>query len=76
MGGAAPARNIRIRRSFMHENVAARARVLTGIQAKTALIHRGLEELVARHSARMLAGLGGSAPGTRAIRRRRPRPAR
>ncbi|HEV2200381.1 MAG TPA: type II toxin-antitoxin system VapB family antitoxin [Bryobacteraceae bacterium] len=48
------------------------ARKLTGVHEKTALVHRGLEELIARESARMLAALGASAPKLRAIRRRRP----
>jgi hypothetical protein len=47
------------------------ARRVTGINAKTALIRRGLEELIARESARMLAALGGSSPRVRPIPRRR-----
>ena len=45
------------------------ARRITGIQA--ALLHRGLEELIARESARALAALGGTAPKLRPIARRR-----
>ncbi|HUX66277.1 MAG TPA: type II toxin-antitoxin system VapB family antitoxin [Terriglobales bacterium] len=48
------------------------ARRLTGIREKTALIHRGLEALIAREAARELAALGGSAPKMRPPRRRRP----
>ncbi len=48
------------------------ARRITGIQEKTALVHRGLEELIARESARALVALGGSAPKLRLIPRRRP----
>jgi Arc/MetJ family transcription regulator len=49
------------------------ARRITGIHEKTALVHRGLEELIARESARLLAALGGSSPKLRAIPRRRSR---
>ncbi len=52
------------------------ARRLTGIDEKTALIHRGLELLIARESARQLANLGGAAPRMSKIRRRRPKLAR
>ncbi len=48
------------------------ARRITGIQEKTALVHRGLRELISRESARALAALGGTSPKLRAIRRRRP----
>ena len=47
------------------------ARRVTGITEKTALVHRGLKELIARESARMLAALGGSSPKLRPIPRRR-----
>jgi Arc/MetJ family transcription regulator len=47
------------------------ARRITGIQEKTALVHRGLEELIARESARALAALGGTSPKLRSIPRRR-----
>jgi len=47
------------------------ARRVTGIQEKTALVHRGLEELIARESARALAALGGASPKLRPIPRRR-----
>ena len=36
-----------------------RARRLTGIAEKTALVHAGLEALIAREAARRLAALGG-----------------
>ena len=45
---------------------------LTGIAEKTAVVRAGLEALIARESARRLAALGGSEPGIREIRRRRP----
>lgn len=53
-----------------------RARELTGIQEKTALVHAGLKELIARESARRLAALGGTMPGLKSIRRRRSAPAK
>jgi Arc/MetJ family transcription regulator len=49
------------------------ARRLTGIHEKTALVHAGLDALLARESARRLAALGGSRPTMRLVRRRRPR---
>lgn len=48
-----------------------RASELTGVQEKTALVRMGLESLVARHSARRLAALGGTDKLARAIPRRR-----
>jgi hypothetical protein len=53
-----------------------RARELTGIEEKTALVRAGLEALIARESARRLAALGGSMPGLRPIPRRRQKPRR
>jgi len=50
----------------------ARARDLTGLTEKTALIHAGLDALIARASAQRLADLGGHFPMTTAPRRRRP----
>ena len=49
-----------------------RATQLTGVSKKTALVRMGLEALIARESARRLARLGGTDPGVRAVRRRRP----
>ena len=48
-----------------------RARGLTGVQEKTALVHEGLRALIARESARRLAALGGTDPGARVTPRRR-----
>jgi putative antitoxin of VapBC-like toxin-antitoxin system len=50
-----------------------RAARLTGFSKKTALVRMGLEALIARESAMRLAKLGGTEPGLRPIRRRRPR---
>jgi Bacterial antitoxin of type II TA system, VapB len=51
----------------------AKARELTGMGEKTALIHAGLDALIARASAQRLADLGGKFPITTPPRRRRPR---
>jgi Arc/MetJ family transcription regulator len=48
-----------------------RARQLTGIEEKTALVHAALKALIERESARRLAALGGTMPNLRMIRRRR-----
>lgn len=45
---------------------------LTGIREKTAVIHRGLEALIAREAARRLAALGGTMPRLKVPARRRP----
>ena len=47
---------------------------LTGIRESEALIHAGLDALVAREAAPRLAAPGGSEPNIRTIRRRRLRP--
>jgi Arc/MetJ family transcription regulator len=48
-----------------------RARRLTGITEKTALMHAGLEALIARASAHRLAALGGTERSLKGIPRRR-----
>jgi Arc/MetJ family transcription regulator len=53
-----------------------KARGITGLSEKTALVHEGLRALIARESARKLAALGGSERRARTPRRRRPAPAR
>ena len=55
------------------EDLLAQARRVTGVNERTALIHAGLEALIARESARRLARLGGSEPRLRRPPRRRPR---
>jgi Arc/MetJ family transcription regulator len=55
----------------LDDRLVDRARRISGIQQKTALLHAGLEALIARESARRLASLGGSERGLRRIRRRR-----
>ncbi|MDP3909915.1 MAG: type II toxin-antitoxin system VapB family antitoxin [Gemmatimonadales bacterium] len=47
------------------------ARRLSGITEKTALVHAGLDALIARESARRLAALGGTMPDATAPPRRR-----
>ena len=58
----------------LDDELLERARKLTGIQEKTALLHAGLEALLERASARRLAALGGTERGLGSIRRRRPLP--
>lgn len=59
---------------ILDDDLIKEAGQLTGIQEKTALVHKGLKELIARESARQLAALGGTAPKMPAIRRRRSVP--
>jgi Arc/MetJ family transcription regulator len=58
---------------IMDDELLGRARDLTGIAEKTALVHEGLRALIARESARRLAALGGSDPSARVAPRRRPK---
>jgi Arc/MetJ family transcription regulator len=53
------------------ENLLERASKLTGIRQKTALVHAGLEALIAHEAARRLAPLAGAEPTLRAVPRRR-----
>ncbi len=48
-----------------------RARELTGIREKTALVRAGLEALIAREAGKRLAALAGSQPELAGIPRRR-----
>jgi hypothetical protein len=48
-----------------------RAKKLTGIDEKTALLNAGLDALIQLHSSRRLAALGGSDPDAAAPPRRR-----
>lgn len=56
------------------DRLLAEARRLTRIDEKTALVHAGLEALIARESARRLAALGGTEPRLAPARRRRQAP--
>jgi Arc/MetJ family transcription regulator len=48
-----------------------KARKLTGLEERTALLHEALRALIARESAQRLARLGGSEPQLRPVPRRR-----
>lgn len=48
-----------------------RAKQLTGINEKTALVKAGLEALIAREAGKRLAALGGTQPQLRPVPRRR-----
>jgi len=56
---------------IINEDLLQRAKELTGIQEKTALVHAGLEALIAREAAKRLAALGGTQPKISNIPRRR-----
>jgi Arc/MetJ family transcription regulator len=56
---------------ILDDDLVAKARDVTGVQEKTALVHEGLRALIARESARKLAALGGSEPRLLPIARRR-----
>ena len=53
------------------EEMLKKASFLSGIKEKTALIHMGLEALIARESSKRLAKLGGSEKNLSSIPRRR-----
>ena len=57
---------------IIDEELLERARELTGIQEKTALVRAGLEALIARETGKRLAALGGTQPHLEPIPRRRP----
>jgi hypothetical protein len=48
-----------------------RAKLLTGIEEKTALVRAALEALIAREAGRRLAMLGGTEPGLKPVPRRK-----
>ncbi len=58
---------------IIDDDLLDRARQLTGIQEKTALVRAGLEALVTREAGKRLAALGGSEPKLHSIPRRRSR---
>lgn len=57
----------------LQDSLLKKAEQLTGISEKTALVHRGLEALIAQESSKRLAALGGTEPRLRRTRRRRSR---
>lgn len=56
---------------IIDEGLLERARDLTGIQQKTALVRAGLEALIAREAGKRLAALGGTQPRIAGVPRRR-----
>ena len=54
------------------ETLLEKAKELTGIQEKTALIHFGIETLIRMENSKRLARLGGSEKSLPPIPRRRP----
>jgi hypothetical protein len=56
---------------ILDEKLLDRARQLTGIRKKAALVRAGLEALIAREAGKRLAGLGGTQPKLSDIPRRR-----
>lgn len=56
---------------ILDDRLVEKARALSGLQEKTALVHAGLEALIAREAARRLAVLGGTEPQLPPIPRRR-----
>jgi hypothetical protein len=57
---------------IIDDKLLERAKELTGIREKTALVRAGLEALIAREAGRRLALLGGTQPKLSGIPRRRP----
>jgi Arc/MetJ family transcription regulator len=56
---------------ILSDDVLAKASALTGVNEKTALVHLGLEALIAKMSAARLARLGGTERKAKAVPRRR-----
>ena len=61
---------------IIDDELLERAQKLSGIREKTAVVHAGLEALIARESARRLAALGGTDRAAKRISRRRSQAAR
>ncbi|HJS89302.1 MAG TPA: type II toxin-antitoxin system VapB family antitoxin [Steroidobacteraceae bacterium] len=61
---------------IIDDELLRKAQELTGLREKTAVLHAGLQALIAREHARRLAALGGTEHGLKPISRRRSRPAR
>jgi len=53
------------------DKILEKARRLTGVKEKTALVRLGLEALIARESSKRLARLGGTENNLRSIHRRK-----
>lgn len=56
---------------ILRDDLVSKASQLTGIEEKTALVHAGLEALIAQAAARRLAALGATEPRLDRPRRRR-----
>ena len=59
---------------ILDDELVEKAKRLSGISEKTAVVHAGLRALIAQRSAEALAARGGSDRRARAPRRRRPAP--
>jgi Arc/MetJ family transcription regulator len=60
---------------IIDDELLAKAQQLTGLREKTAVLHAGLQALIAREKARRLAALGGTERSLKPIPRRRSRAA-
>ncbi len=60
---------------IIDDELLAKAQQLTGLREKTAVLHAGLQALIARENGRRLAALGGSERSLKPIPRRRSRAA-
>jgi len=56
---------------ILDDDLLSRARDLSGLAEKTAVVHEGLRALIARETGRRLAAMGGTAPDAWAPGRRR-----
>ena len=56
----------------INDELLERAMTVTGLKEKTAVVHAGLTELIRRDAARRLIAAGGTMPGLKLARRRRP----
>jgi len=56
---------------ILNEEILSKASALAGVKEKTALVHLGLEALIAKMSAARLAALGGTERNAQASPRRR-----
>jgi Arc/MetJ family transcription regulator len=56
---------------ILDDELVEKAKELSGLGEKTAVVHAGLEALIARESARRLAALGGTEPQILPARRQR-----
>jgi len=58
---------------IINDELLAKAQQLTGLREKTAVLHAGLQALIARENARRLAALGGTERALKPVPRRRSR---